>query len=223
MQKVRLGMINAIKPIWNISFPYWGHFEDPNLLGLLRRIIWTKISRTPTIAKLDLWSSKRMVGIKVQSVWKYSQSTTSHEKCNKTHREYLPFPYSCHFEDPNLLGLLRRTIWTKISYVPTIAKLGVWASKRMVGGESLSNQFGDIQTVRLRMKNAIKPIGNASPSHIRFILRTLTCWGYYAELFGRKSVMYRPSRSLGYGLRNEWLVANHCPISLEIFKKYDFT
>ena len=34
--------------------------------------------------------------------------------------------------------------------------------------------------------------------------------------------MYPPSRSSGYGLRNEWLVANRDPFSLEIFKKYDF-
>ena len=87
MQKVRLGMIDAIKPIWNIFFPYWGYFEDPNLLGLLRRIIWTKISHTPTIGKL-----------------------------------------------------------------------GLWALKRMVGGESWSNQFEDIHKVLLRMKHAIKPI-----------------------------------------------------------------
>ena len=71
-----------------------------------------------------------------------------------------PFPYWGHFEDPNLFGLLRRTIWTKISYVPTIAKLGLWALKRMVGGESWSNQYGDIQKVQLRMKNATKPICN---------------------------------------------------------------
>ena len=60
------------------------------------------------------------------------------------------------------------------------------------------------------------------PSHIGVILRTLTCSGYYAELLGRKLVMYPPSRSSGYGFRNEWLVANHGPNSLEIFKKYRF-
>ena len=60
------------------------------------------------------------------------------------------------------------------------------------------------------------------PSHIGVILRTTFCSGYYADLFGRKLVMYPASRSSGYGLRNQWLVANRGLISLEIFKKYDF-
>ena len=54
------------------------------------------------------------------------------------------------------------------------------------------------------------------PSHIGVILRTLTYWGCYTEPFRKKLVMYRPSRSSGYGLRNEWLVANHGPIGLDI-------
>ena len=85
----------------------------------------------------------------VQSVWRYSKSTTSDGKCQKNHMEY-------------------------------------------------------------------------PPSHIGVILRTIFCSGYYADLFGRNLVMYPPSRSSGYGLRNQWLVANWGLISWEIFKKYDF-
>ena len=131
-----------------------GHFEDPHLFGLLRRTICTKISYVPTLAKLGLWASNRMVG---------GKSLSNHFMKNEIKPVWnTSFPYWGNFEDPNLLGLLRRTIWRKISCLPPIAKVGLWASKRMVGGESLSNQFGDIQKVRLRMKNTLKPIWNTS-------------------------------------------------------------
>ena len=135
-------------------FPYWGHFDDPNLLGLLRRTISTKISHLPNIVKVRLWASKRMVGGE-----SWSDQSGHIQKVRLPMKNAIkpiwntPFPYWGHFENPNLLGLLRRTIWTKVSYVPTIAKLGLWALKRMVGGESWSHQFGDIQKVRLRMCN----------------------------------------------------------------------
>ena len=182
----------------------------------------------PTIAKHH--RKARIMGfetngwwrIMVQSVWRYSESTTSHEKCNKTHMEY----------PPSHIGVILRTLTCSVSTPNYLDKNWLCThhrEARVMGFETNGWWRIVIHSVWRYSKSTTshekcnKMHMEYPPSHIGVILRTLTCAGYYAELSGRKLVMYPTSRGSDYGLQNEWLVANHGLISLAIFKKYDFT
>ena len=67
---------------------------------------------------------------------------------------------------PNLYASHRQAARVKMCHIPPNAKLGSWAFKRMVAGESGLNQFGDIQ------KNIIQ---QHPPSGIWVTLNTPTC------------------------------------------------